>query len=49
MLCIQEESIAIIHGLIEAEVASGIPANRIVLGGFSQVVTLFLENKELEC
>lgn len=32
-----------IHGLIDAEVSSGIPSNRIVLGGFSQggAISLF--------
>ena len=30
------ESIALVHGLIDREVARGVPAKRIVLGGFSQ-------------
>jgi phospholipase/carboxylesterase len=30
------ESIALVHTLIDREVARGVPANRIVLGGFSQ-------------
>ena len=29
-------SMALVHALIDAEVARGVPANRIVLGGFSQ-------------
>jgi phospholipase/carboxylesterase len=30
------ESIALVHGLLDREVARGVPAQRIVLGGFSQ-------------
>ena len=30
------ESFTLIHGLLDAEVARGVPAHRIVLGGFSQ-------------
>jgi phospholipase/carboxylesterase len=30
------ESITLVHSLIDREVARGVPANRIVLGGFSQ-------------
>jgi predicted esterase len=31
-----DESIAIVHKIIDEEVANGTPANRIVVGGFSQ-------------
>ena len=31
-----EESRAIIEGIVEAQIATGIPANRIVISGFSQ-------------
>lgn|GEM_PF-5488379 len=34
----QDESIALIQRLVDAEVALGIPAQRIVLAGFSQVI-----------
>ncbi len=41
-----EESRAYVQSLIDAEVKSGTPSNRIVLGGFSQV---FLTSSSLAC
>lgn len=35
-----EESVAIVKAIIESEIQAGIPANRIVLGGFSQGAAL---------
>jgi predicted esterase len=36
----QDESIALIQKLVDAEVALGVPAERIILAGFSQVIAV---------
>ena len=33
-------SVALVHGLIDAQIASGVPAERVLVGGFSQGSTV---------